>query len=196
MRYRLALAVGVPVVLFAVGGVAACQRTDAVPRPAKTSAAGPAPSPPSPTPSPVSAAERESADRLAVEQAWQRFLDVSRAVESRGVPREQWPTVVGAVAVDPTYTRLLRAAAMFEKQGLVLYGKEVLRPYWTRSVAGGTTAVMGDCLDGSRAGSMYEKTGVKRTVGTPRSNTRITLLRGEDGQWRVKLIEYLVNQPC
>jgi hypothetical protein len=51
-------------------------------------------------------------------------------------------------------------------------------------------------VDASRTGSMYEKTGVKRTVGKPRTNTRITLVRGTDRQWRVKLIEYLVVQPC
>ncbi|HEV7754510.1 MAG TPA: hypothetical protein VGO94_01500 [Mycobacteriales bacterium] len=198
MRYRWALIAAVIAVLIAGGGVAAWQRdgesSDPAPTPSGSAASSSRTT--SPSPSPPSASEREAADRAAVQAAWSRFLTAYDAVESRKYPRDQWATVVGAVAVDPTYSSVIRSAEAFQKLGLVVYGRAVSRPYWTRPVAGNSTAVMGDCVDASRTGSMYEKTGVKRTVGKPRTNTRITLVRGTDRQWRVKLIEYLVVQPC
>jgi hypothetical protein len=138
----------------------------------------------------------ETADRIAGEQAWQRFLNVYRAIESHGYSKGRWPAVVDEVAVEPTRSQVIREATEFDRRGIVVYGKEVSRPYWIRPVAGTSTAVMADCMDASHTGTMYEKKGVKRTVGKPRSNTRVTLVRGPNEQWRVKLIEYLVDQPC
>ena len=55
---------------------------------------------------------------------------------------------------------------------------------------------MGDCMDTSRYGTLVVKTGVRRTVGRAKDNTRATFLKGSDGAWRVQKIEYLVDTPC
>jgi hypothetical protein len=196
MRYRWALIAAVLLALLGAGGVAmAWPRDGDAPGPAPTTAS-PAPPSPSASGSPTSPADREKADRAAVEQAWQEFWTVRDAVESGSYPQNQWPTVVGRVAVDPTYTRLISAATQFRNSGLRAYGAVMFHPYWTRPIAGTTTAMMGDCMDTSHTGSMYVKTGAKRTVGKTHDNTRVTLVRGADGRWRVKLIESLVGQQC
>jgi hypothetical protein len=200
MRYRWTLVAVVVAALIAVGGVAmAWQRNTGPPSAGRISPGSPRPSastPTSPSPNPRSSAEQESADRAAVEEAWQTFWTVRDAVESGTVPQRQWPAAVGAVAVDPTYTRLMSAATQFRNSGLGVYGTARFNPYWTRPIAGNTTAVMGDCMDTSHTGSMDVKTGAKRTIGKTHDNTRVTLVRGAGGRWRVRLIESLVNQPC
>jgi hypothetical protein len=133
---------------------------------------------------------------VAVEVAWVRFLDVYDAVESQKHPQGQWPEVVAAVAVDPTYSQVLTEAARFQAAGLAAYGTSVSHPFWTEAIRGKPTARMWDCMDNSRHGSMYVKTGEKRSVGVARDKTRATLVRGADGRWRVKLIEYFVSQKC
>jgi hypothetical protein len=196
MRYRWVLIAAVAAALLTAGGVAtAWSRGGDLPGPARTTSAPP-PSSPVPQAPASSSADRENADRGAVEAAWVRFLDVYDAVESQKYPQEQWPTVVGAVAVDPTYSQVLRAAARFQAAGLAAYGTAVSHPYWTEPIGGKPTARMWDCMDNSRHGSVYVKSGEKRSVGVARDKTRATLVRGADGRWRVKLIEYFVSQKC
>jgi hypothetical protein len=200
MRYRWTLVAVVVAALIAVGGVAmAWQRNTGPPSAGPISPGSPRPSsstPTSPSPNPRSSAEQESADRAAVEQAWQTFWTVRDAVESGTVPQSQWPAVVGAVAVDPTYTRLISAATQFRKSALRAYGAVMFHPYWSQPIAGKPIAVMGDCMDTSQHGSLYVTTGDKRSVGVARDNTRATFVRGTDDRWRVKLVETLVDQKC
>jgi hypothetical protein len=195
MRHRWALVSAVVAAVLAVGGVAAAWQSSGEPADPAPGAASSVPAL-SPSSSSRSAGDRENADRADVEATWRQFLDVYDAVESRKYPRNDWTAVVGSVAVDPTYSQVIRSATEFERLGLVVYGSAIARPYWTESVGGGLTAVMGDCADTSRTGSMFEGTGRKRTVGKVRDNTRVTFVRGSDGEWRVKLIESLVDQPC
>lgn len=111
-------------------------------------------------------------------------------------PATDWPTAVDAVAVDPTRQQVLDEAATFTKSGLRFYGQVVTHPYSQSPVDGKGTAVMGDCMDTSHYGTLVAKSGVKRTVGVAKNNTRVTFARGTDGVWRVQKIEYLLDTPC
>lgn len=53
-----------------------------------------------------------------------------------------------------------------------------------------------DCQDGSHAGSMVKKTGVKRTVGKKNNPVQGNLVRGQDGKWRVEQIFYFQDRTC
>jgi hypothetical protein len=144
--------------------------------------------------SPTSSVAPEAADRLAVEQAWNRYWTVHQAL--LGTPAAGWPAAVDAVAVDPTRAQVLSEADLFTKSGLRFYGQVVSHPYWSTPIDGKTTAVMGDCGDYSHYGTLYVKSGSKRTVGVARNNTRVTLVKGSDGTWRVQKIEYLLDLKC
>lgn len=111
-------------------------------------------------------------------------------------PAAQWPAAVAAVAVDPTRAQMLDEAALFAKSGLRFYGQVANHPYWQTPIGGRNVAVMGDCRDSSHYGTLYVKSGNKRTVGVAHDNTRVTLVRGSDGVWRVQKIEYLLDVKC
>lgn len=147
-----------------------------------------------PSSSSTSPADREVADRLAVEQAWARYWAVHQTL--LGMPSSDWPAAVDAVAVDPTREQVLSEAALFTKSGLRFYGQVVSHPYWQQPIGGKATAVMGDCGDYSHYGTLYVKSGNKRTVGVAHNNTRVTLVKGGDGAWRVQKIEYLMDVTC
>lgn len=144
--------------------------------------------------SPTSSSDREAADRLAVEQAWAKYWAVHQSL--LGMPSSGWPDAVDAVAVDPTRAQVLSEAALFTKSGLRFYGQVVSHLYWQSPIGGKSTAVMGDCGDYSKYGTLYVKSGDKRTVGVARNNTRVTLVKGSDGSWRVQKIEYLLDVKC
>lgn len=146
------------------------------------------------SPSPLSTAERETADRGAVEQAWTTYWQVHQGLLSK--PSAEWPAAVAAVAVDPTRQQVLDEAKTFTSSGMGFYGLVVNHPYWNGPIDGKDLAVMGDCMDTSRYGTVVVKTGVKRTVGRAKDNTRATFLKGGDGTWRVQKIEFLVDTPC
>jgi hypothetical protein len=144
--------------------------------------------------SPISAAGQEAIDRAAVEQAWTTYWQIHQGL--LGKPAADWPAAVGAVAVDPTRQQVLDEAKTFTSSGMGFYGQVVNHPYWSSSIDGRDLAVMGDCMDTSRYGTLVVKTGVKRTVGRAKDNTRATFRKGEDGTWRVQKIEFLVDTPC
>jgi hypothetical protein len=154
----------------------------------------PTTSTPAPTTSSMDPAAREAAARQAVEAAWAHYWSVSQSFE-RTVPQANWNAAISAIAVDPIRAQMLKAAKADRIIGVVGYGYVIPHPYWQIPVAGKSIAVMGDCQDASHAGSMVAKTGQKRTVGVAHNNIRATLVRG-DGTWRVKQIEFLVDQKC
>lgn len=144
--------------------------------------------------SPISAAEQEAIDRAEVEQAWTTYWQIHQGLLDK--PAADWPAAVGAVAVDPTRQQVLDEAKTFTSSGMGFYGQVDNHPYWSSPIDGKDLAVMGDCMDTSRYGTLVVKTGVKRTVGRPKDNTRATFLKGGDGTWRVQKIEFLVDTPC
>jgi hypothetical protein len=146
------------------------------------------------SPSPLTTAERETADRAAVEQSWTTYWQVHQTLLDE--PAADWPAAVDAVAVDPTRQQVLDEAKTFTSSGMGFYGDVVNHPYWNSPIDGKDLAVMGDCMDTSRYGTVVVKTGVKRTVGRAKDNTRATFHNGDDGIWRVQKIEFLVDVPC
>jgi len=150
---------------------------------------------PAPTTSSMDPAAREAADRRAVEAAWAHYWSVYIAFESK-YPQSRWSSVIAGIAVDPIRAQIMRAARADRIIGLVGYGYVVPHPYWQTSIDGKPTATMGDCMDQSHYGSMFAKTGRKQSVGVAHDNTRATLVRGADGRWRVKQIEYLLDVKC
>jgi hypothetical protein len=159
------------------------------------SASPPTTSSPAPGTSSMDPAERESADRRAVEAAWAHYWSVYETFDTK-VPKSRWDQVIAAIAVDPIRSQILKAARSNLIIGVVGYGYVVNHPFWQTPINGRSTAVMGDCMDQSHYGSMLAKTGQKRTVGVAHDNTRATLVRGADGKWRVKQVEYLLNVKC
>jgi len=154
---------------------------------------------PSPGPStskePVSPAEREAADRAAIEQVWSSFWTVSLTLEAEYPPAE-WPARVSEVAVDPIKAQLLAQASKNLRSGVVRFGAVVTRPSWQQPIASKTVASMGDCLDSSRTGTMNKQTGKKLTVGSARSSVRAFFVKGGDGKWRVQRVEFHVDEKC
>lgn len=158
--------------------------------------AGAAPPPVAPPSSvPLTATSPENADRAAVELVWARFQVLYPHLVTAYPPAE-WPARIADVAVDPIKTQVLQAAAENRRAGVVSYGPVVPHPYWQQPIGGKNTAVMRDCLDASRAGSMFSKTGYKRTVGVARSSIRAHFVKGGDGKWRVRQVEYHVEEKC
>jgi len=149
----------------------------------------------SPSSAPVSAAVLESTDRAVVETVWAKFLLLYPNLITT-YPQGQWPARLAEVAVDPIKAQVLTAAAQNRRADVGAYGTVIPHPYWQQPVAGKSTAVMRDCLDASRAGSIFTKTGYKRTVGVARSSIRAYFVKGGDGSWRVRQIEYHVDEKC
>lgn len=127
-------------------------------------------------------------------QVWGEYWRIHQTLLD--MPATERADAVDAVAVDPTRKQTLDEATTFEQGGLAFYGQVVNHPYWSAPIAGKDVAVMGDCMDSSGYGTLVVKTNTKRTVGVAKNNTRVTLARAEDGSWRVKTIEYLVDTPC
>jgi hypothetical protein len=140
-------------------------------------------------------AEREAADRRAVEAAWAHYWLVYITFDSK-YPESRWASTIAQIAVDPIRTQILKAARADRIIGVIGYGYVVPHPYWRVPINAKPTATMGDCQDSSHAGSMVAKTEQKRSVGVAQSNIRATLVRGPDGRWRVKQIEYLLDVKC
>ena len=126
-----------------------------------------------------------------IDRAWLNYWTVSLALTKH--PRAQWPTLVRAIAIDPIYGELLNSIRVQQdKLGQVGYGYVISHPYWpTPPTSSATTVVMGDCFDGSHAGTKLAKTGEIKTVGKNHTNIHATLVKGQDGTWRVHQIQYL-----
>jgi len=104
--------------------------------------------------------------------------------------------MAASVAVDPGLTSLLTDANTVEQKGWDSYGQIVHRISWPQSVDGKATAVIADCQDTSQVGSVETNTGNKMTVGVERNPLQGSLVRGEDGVWRVEQAFYLKDETC
>jgi hypothetical protein len=155
----------------------------------------PTPAGPSVTPGTDSGLSvEESADRAAVESQWVKSWDVY--LEIARTPAADREALVAAVAVDPTKTNMLSDAAKFDSQGLETYGSLGHRISWPQPINGATTALIDDCQDASQSGSMKTATGDKVTVGVARDHYQGSLVKGDDGVWRVEQVYYLKDEPC
>jgi hypothetical protein len=136
----------------------------------------------------------ESADRAAVESQWVRSWDVYLAIAR--TPAADREALIATVSVDPTKANMLSDAAKFDSQGLETYGALGHRISWPQPINVAPTALIDDCQDASQSGSMKAATGDKVTVGVPRDHYQGSLVKGDDGVWRVAEVYYLKDEPC
>lgn len=194
--HRLRLSWGILLLAVAVL-LAACSGSSVKPsaslsgHPRSSSAAISDPSTKMPTTSSSTPVVTTASVEQSVGAAWLNYWKVSLALTTH--PRPQWPARVKAVAVDPIYTQLLNSIRLQQdKLGQVGYGYVISHPYWpTPPDASSKRVVMGDCFDGSHAGTKIAKTGQVKTVGKTNTNIHATLVKGQDGSWRVEQIQYL-----
>lgn len=178
---------------------AAAPNTSSPPGPTTTTAASSTPlaSPStsvSSAPSSGALTTTEAAARSAVEASWARFWALSGRLASAS--RSSVGAEIAAVAVEPTKSQMMTQFNLFQSLKQGQYGYVVNHPYWTQSIGGKSTAVMGDCVDGSHSGTLSLVTGKKLTVGPARDNARATFVQDASGTWRVRLVEYLLDQKC
>ena len=136
----------------------------------------------------------ESANRAAVESQWVKSWDVYLAIAR--TPAADREALIATVAVDPTKANMLSDAAKFDSQGLETYGSLGHRISWPQPINGGATALIDDCQDRSQSGAIKTSTGDKVTVGVARDHYQGSLVKGDDGVWRVEQVFYLKDEPC
>ena len=212
MRKRATAAIGLLVVGAVLGGctgtsgvntqtlgpistsTATSSSTEASPSQSSASQ-GPSPAGPSVTSGTDSGLSvEESADRAAVESQWVKSWDVY--LEIARTPAADREALAATVAVDPTKTNMLSDAAKFDTQGLETYGSLGHRISWPQPINGGTTALIDDCQDRSQSGAIKTASGDKVTVGVARDHYQGSLVKGDDGVWRVEQVYYLKDEPC
>jgi hypothetical protein len=137
---------------------------------------------------------QESADRAAIEAQWTKMWQIYAALP--GTPEADRQALAAQVAVDPALSNLLTDARTLNSKGWDTYGQFTSRISWPQPVDGKSTAVIADCQDASQAGSLETSSGNKTTVGVERNPLQGTLVRGQDGVWRVDQVFYLKDEPC
>ena len=98
--------------------------------------------------------------------------------------------------VDPALSGALKDARTVNDKGWETYGEIAHRISWPKPVNGASTALIDDCMDTSKSGSLETRTGDKRTVGTERLHVQGSLTKGPDGIWRVTQNYSLKDEPC
>ena len=137
---------------------------------------------------------QEIADRQQIFAVWIKYWDAGSLIFH--VPAAKRRSLLTDVSVESQVPDLLTGVLSFEAEGLENYGSMGHRPYWGPPINGRNTAIMGDCMDTSRAGREVIKTGQLLTVGVSRDNTRGIFSRGADLKWRVSGLEVLPDTPC
>lgn len=137
---------------------------------------------------------QEAADRMAIEAQWVKSWEVIAALPH--TPEGDRADLVAEVAIEPATANALTDAQTMTSRGWDSYGIITHRVYWPQPVNGKSSAVIGDCQDTSKAGSVEISTGNKKTVGVARNNLHGSLIRGDDGIWRVEQVYFLKDEPC
>jgi hypothetical protein len=86
--------------------------------------------------------------------------------------------------VDPQLSRVLRRIEEMKKQHIATYGQVAVRIKSVQLTASGATVF--DCQDSSGAGILHSITGKKINRGVREGNIKALLVKGSDGQWRVR----------
>lgn len=140
------------------------------------------------------ASSQEAADRRAVEEQWVKFWAVYGGIGRTPVDKRAY--LVKQIAIEPTSSNVLKNAASMDLKGLDTYGKVIHHISWQARIDGGTSAVIADCQDQSKYGSVESGTGIKKTVGVSKDNMRGEFLKGNDNIWRLRQIYFLTDIPC
>lgn len=169
--------------LTAVFMLSGCTATSSTPGSSRSAAA-----PSTRTPSVTTGSGSTTAgERAAVERAYRAFWPLLVTIDRR-YPPAQWRTVLGRVAADPQLSQAIAVARQQRRIGVRLYGQPHPRaPEVTLSR--GKASVF-DCADFSQYGQTDATTGQPRTVGVARNPVKATLIKGEDGVWRVAQVSY------
>lgn len=130
-------------------------------------------------------------DEVAILAAYREFF--ARQTEISMAAKEQRRMLLEPFTTDPALERVLRGMFAAEEIGEVGYGEPVVNPS-VQSVDGDTAKVT-DCQDTSKTGRKKRSTGKVTTRGLNRDNVSTTMLRGEDGVWRVSAVDY-VDKTC
>ena len=118
----------------------------------------------------------------------------SRSPRTPAADRE---ALAATVAVDPTKANMLSDAAKFDSQGLETYGSLAIGSPGRSPSTAATTAVIDDCQDAQpERVDRRPRTGDKVTVGVARDHYQGSLVKGDDGVWRVEQVFYLKDEPC
>lgn len=137
---------------------------------------------------------QEASDRAAAQaqwtQFWQTYIEIVRT------PAAERAALVSAVAVEPAASSVLADAEKLEGQGRDTYGTVTHHFSWPKPIDSQSTALLTDCQDQSAYGAIETATGFKKTVGVAKDHLQGSLLRGEDGVWRVQQVFYLADEPC
>jgi len=143
----------------------------------------------------VSPSTSEVAVRASVADAWFNYWRVYDDMSNK-YAQAQWPALAAGIAVDPIKSQVLTALNADKIIDVVTYGVPIHHVYWPVVIGDGKVAQLGDCMDSSHYGSMFRKTGQKRTVGLAKINTMASLVKGPDGKWRLSQIAYFTGKPC
>jgi hypothetical protein len=154
----------------------------------KASQPPPAASPLQSSPSPSAAADQQAALLTQYRTFWSSLTPVSR------MPATQRRAVLAKLAVDPALKSLLAGMSTADAKGQVFYGADVPHPRVMVNPVG-TTALVDDCQDSSRAGIAEKVTGRHLTVGIPRNRLSVTMKRQAGDLWKVAYVDY-TKSPC
>jgi hypothetical protein len=91
---------------------------------------------------------------------------------------------------------MLSAATEFDAQGLQTYGTLGHRISWPQPINGGSTAVIDDCQVRSQSGPSRPRRATKSRSAFPGDHYQGSLVKGDDGVWRVEQMYYLKDEPC
>ncbi|MET3806856.1 hypothetical protein ABIB25_003876 [Nakamurella sp. UYEF19] len=92
-------------------------------------------------------------------------------------PAPTWRKSLATVSADPLLSVILQRLAQFKKDGVDNYGYVLHKFYWGPSVNSEDSAIVGDCMDTSHAGTIDVKSGTTLSVGLMMDDTRITFQR-------------------
>lgn len=130
------------------------------------------------SPSPSSTALEED----AVAFAYAKFVAMLDRADS--LPAESRKRDLATVMVDPQLSRVLRRIEEMKRQHITTYGQVTVRIKSVQLTSSGAT--VSDCQDSSGAGILHSITGKKINRGVREGNTKALLVKGADGQWRVR----------
>ncbi|MEU5993868.1 hypothetical protein ABZ806_33265 [Spirillospora sp. NPDC047418] len=114
--------------------------------------------------------------------AYTKFVAMLDRADS--LPVEFRKRDLATVMVDPQLSRVLRRIEEMKKQHIATYGQVAVRIKSVQLTASGATVF--DCQDSSNAGILHSITGKKINRGVREGNTKALLVKGSDGQWRVR----------
>jgi len=142
----------------------------------------------------VTPADPEAADRVAIEAVWTKYWN--DVLTLGRIPAPQRQAVMEVVAVPALAATVVAATATEAAAGRQDFGTVTHRPFWATPVGGKPTAVMSDCLNASKSGTLEVKTGKTLSTGGPRNNLRISFVASVSGGWQVSKVEVIANVQC